>query len=99
MKSPNAKMCGVGVLGALLGGCMVGPNYHRPAVPVAPQYKEVPGWESASPADSAPKGDWWTDFQDPLLDQLEPMVAVSNQTVRQSYANYQQAQAEVKVAR
>ncbi len=27
------------------------------------------------------------------------MVAVSNQTVRQDYANYQQALAEVKVAR
>jgi NodT family efflux transporter outer membrane factor (OMF) lipoprotein len=87
------------MLSASLGGCLVGPNYRRPAVPVAAQYKEVPGWESASPADAAPKGDWWTDFHDPLLDQLEPLVAVSNQTVRQSYANYRQALAEVKVAR
>jgi NodT family efflux transporter outer membrane factor (OMF) lipoprotein len=99
MKSLATKACYVGVLGALLGGCMVGPNYHRPAVPVAAQYKEVPGWEAASPADAAPKGDWWTDFHDPLLDELEPMVAISNQTVRQDYANYQQALAEVKVAR
>jgi NodT family efflux transporter outer membrane factor (OMF) lipoprotein len=49
--------------------------------------------------DAAPKGDWWTGFHDPLLDQLEPQVAVSNQTVRQDYANYLQAIAEVKVAR
>jgi NodT family efflux transporter outer membrane factor (OMF) lipoprotein len=34
-----------------------------------------------------------------LLDQLEPMVVVSNQTVRQNFAYYQQALAEVKVAR
>lgn len=85
-------------LGAVLGGCKVGPNYHRPDVPVAPQYKEVPGWTAATPEDKAPKGDWWTDFNDDLLNQLEPMVAVSNQSVRQSYANYQQALAEVKVA-
>ncbi len=52
----------------------------------------------AAPADAAPKGDWWTDFHDPLLDQLEPMVQVSNQTVRTDYENYQQALALVREA-
>jgi NodT family efflux transporter outer membrane factor (OMF) lipoprotein len=85
-------------LGGLLSGCLVGPDYHRPAVPVPAQYKELPGWTAAAPADAKPKGDWWTDFQDPLLDQLEPLVATSNQTVRLNYATYQQALAEVKVA-
>jgi NodT family efflux transporter outer membrane factor (OMF) lipoprotein len=85
----------------MIGGCLVGPNYHRPSAPVARQFKEQPpeGWAQASPSDAAPKGDWWTEFHDPLLDELEPQVAVSNQTVRQDYANYQQAIAEVKVAR
>jgi NodT family efflux transporter outer membrane factor (OMF) lipoprotein len=83
----------------LLGGCLVGPNYHRPSVVVPAEYKELPGWSVAAPAAEAPKGDWWTDFKDPLLDTLEPMVSVSNQTVRQSYANYQEAMAEVQVAR
>jgi NodT family efflux transporter outer membrane factor (OMF) lipoprotein len=81
-----------------LAGCVVGPNYHRPDVPVAPQYKELAGWTATAPADAAPKGDWWTDFHDDLLDQLEPLVAVSNQTVRQNYFNYQEALAEVKLA-
>jgi NodT family efflux transporter outer membrane factor (OMF) lipoprotein len=87
--------------GAVLGGCMVGPDYHRPSAPVAKEYKEQPpeGWTQATPSDAAPKGDWWTDFHDPLLDELEPKVAVSNQTVRENYANYLQAVAEVKVAR
>jgi NodT family efflux transporter outer membrane factor (OMF) lipoprotein len=80
---------------------MVGPNYHRASAPVAKEFKEQPpeGWTQASPSDAAPKGDWWTDFRDPLLDELEPQVAVSNQTVRQNYATYLQAVAEVKVAR
>ncbi len=95
----NLKWCLIGSLGGLLAGCMVGPDYHRPSVPVPAQYKERPSWTPAEPADGAPKGDWWVDFHDPLLDQLEPMVAVSNQTVRQSYENYQQALAEVTVAR
>jgi NodT family efflux transporter outer membrane factor (OMF) lipoprotein len=99
MKTASAKLCMIVTLGGVLGGCLVGPDYHRPATPVPARYKELPGWTAAAPADSAPKGDWWTDFHDPLLDQLEPMVAVSNQTVRQSFANYQQGLAEVKVAR
>ena len=87
-------------LALLLGGCMVGPDYQRPQVSVPASYKELPGWEVATPAAAdAPKGDWWVGFHDPLLDRLEPMVAVSNQTVRQSYANYQEALAEVQVAR
>jgi NodT family efflux transporter outer membrane factor (OMF) lipoprotein len=82
-----------------LGGCMVGPDYHRPQVPVPTQYKELPGWSQAEPAAEAPKGDWWRAFGDTLLDELEPQVSISNQTVRQAYANYQQALAEVNVAR
>jgi NodT family efflux transporter outer membrane factor (OMF) lipoprotein len=83
----------------LLGGCLVGPNYHRPPVSTPTQYKELAGWTVAAPAADQPKGDWWTVFNDPLLDELEPTVSVSNQTVRQDYANYQEALAEVQVAR
>jgi NodT family efflux transporter outer membrane factor (OMF) lipoprotein len=83
----------------LMSGCMVGPDYHRPPVPVPATYRELPGWTQAEPAAAAPKGDWWTGFNDPLLNELEPQVVVSNQTVRQSYANYQEALAEVRVAR
>lgn len=83
----------------LLHGCMVGPDYKKPDVAMPVAFKETPGWSPAQPGDAAPKGDWWTVFHDPLLDQLEPMVSASNQTVRQSYANYQEALAEVQVAR
>jgi len=83
----------------LLGGCMVGPDYHRPQVSVPATFHELPGWTQAEPAAAGPKGAWWTGFNDPLLDELEPQVVVSNQTVAQDYANYQQALAEVKIAR
>jgi NodT family efflux transporter outer membrane factor (OMF) lipoprotein len=89
----------VSLLTLLLNGCLVGPDYHRPPVPVPTEYKELAGWTVAAPSADAPKGDWWTAFNDPLLDTLEPMVSVSNQTVRQDYANYQEALAEVQVAR
>ena len=97
----SARISCLLALTAGLTACMVGPDYHRASAPVAKQFKEQPpeGWTQASPSDAAPKGDWWTDFHDPLLDELEPQVAVSNQTVRQNYATYLQAVAEVKVAR
>ncbi len=103
-RAPGAGRLVRGTLAAtlslLLGGCMVGPDYHRPELAMPTQYKELPGWTAATPdAAAAPKGDWWRVFGDPLLDQLEPQVAVSNQTVRQDYANYQQALAEVQEAR
>ncbi|WP_137960155.1 efflux transporter outer membrane subunit [Burkholderia sp. 4M9327F10] len=82
----------------LLAACTVGPDYRRPQVSVPATYRELPGWTQAEPAADGPKGAWWTGFNDPLLDELEPQVVVSNQTVRQDYANYQQAIAEVKVA-
>ncbi len=83
----------------LLGGCLVGPDYQRPAVTVPAQWQELPGWTQAEPAAAdGPKGQWWTAFNDPLLNELEPLVSVSNQTVRADYANYQEALAEVRVA-
>jgi NodT family efflux transporter outer membrane factor (OMF) lipoprotein len=97
----SARIASLFTLSAALTACMVGPNYHRASAPVAQEFKEQPpqGWIQASPSDAAPKGDWWIDFHDPLLDELEPQVAISNQTVRQNYATYLQAVAEVKVAR
>jgi NodT family efflux transporter outer membrane factor (OMF) lipoprotein len=99
MNAKCARLCWMGLLAAWLSACAVGPDYHRPAVPVPARYKELAGWTAAVPSDAIPKGDWWTGFQDSLLNELEPMVAVSNQTVRQNYENYRQALAEVQVAR
>lgn len=92
-------LAGCAIVGCALVGCAVGPNYHRPAVPVPAHYEELPGWTQATPADGLSKGDWWTAFHEPLLDRLMPLVAVSNQTVQQDYANYQRALAEVRLAR
>jgi len=79
-------------LGALaLSGCMVGPDYHKPVLPVPAAYKTAPGWVAAKPADDAPKGAWWSVFNDPVLNQLEPQVAVNNATLKADYYAYQQA--------
>jgi NodT family efflux transporter outer membrane factor (OMF) lipoprotein len=77
-----------------LAGCMVGPNYKRPTMTMAPAFKEQ-GWMAAQPADLAPRGDWWTVFDDPTLNGLEARVAISNQNVAAAEAAYRQAEALV----
>ena len=82
------------VAAASLAGCMVGPNYHRPSLPLTPAFKE-PGWTPAQPAELSPRGDWWTIFNDPTLSALEARVAISNQNVAASEAAYREAEALV----
>ncbi|MGF6964386.1 NodT family efflux transporter outer membrane factor (OMF) lipoprotein [Paraburkholderia sp. WC7.3g] len=95
---PSVATLAVALLALFNAGCMVGPDYHRPQVSVPATFSELPGWTQAEPNATGPKGTWWTAFNDPLIDELEPLVAVSNQTVRADYANYQQALAEVRAA-
>ncbi len=83
-----------------LTGCRVGPNYVKPAAPTAPAFKEIdPSWSQAAPADSIPKGPWWTLFNDPGLNALEPKVAASNQDIRVAEANFRAARAAIRMAR
>ena len=83
---------------AALAGCAVGPDYHRPSMPLAPAFKEQ-GWAPAQPADLSPRGDWWSVFNDPTLSGLEARVAVSNQNVAAAEAAYRQAEALVREQR
>jgi NodT family efflux transporter outer membrane factor (OMF) lipoprotein len=86
-------------LAVALAGCMVGPDYHKPVMIVPPGYKEAKGWVPATPADGVPKGAWWTLYGDSGLNRLEPLVAVSNQTLAADYFTYQQAAAVVQEER
>ncbi|WP_295862046.1 efflux transporter outer membrane subunit [uncultured Xanthomonas sp.] len=86
----------------LLGGCMVGPDYVRPAPPVAAQqpFEEADGrWTPAAPAAADPAVAWWTRYGDPQLDALVEQADRANQTLRQAEARYRQAQALVGSAR
>jgi NodT family efflux transporter outer membrane factor (OMF) lipoprotein len=97
---PATGLLGSGLLGAaVLAGCAVGPNYHRPSTPISAAFKEQPGWTLAAPADALDRGDWWTLFGDPVLDGLEQRVQVSNQNIAAAEAAYRQARALVRQQR
>jgi NodT family efflux transporter outer membrane factor (OMF) lipoprotein len=83
----------------LLAGCMVGPDYQKPAAPVSADFKELAGWKPATPMDAIDRGAWWRIYNDPLLDSLERQVVVNNQTVAGMAAAYQQSRAVVDEAR
>ena len=84
---------------AISGCAPVGPNFERPAAIVSPQFKEIRGWKIATPRANEPKGEWWSVFHDPELDQLMRVVVVSNQTVKADEANYREALALINEVR
>jgi NodT family efflux transporter outer membrane factor (OMF) lipoprotein len=97
----------VGSMSLLLGGCMVGPKYVKPAVPMAPAFKEqVPdsykqsdGWKPAQPGDQSLRGNWWEVFGDPQLNALEEQLTASNQDLKVAEARFRQARAMIRFNR
>jgi NodT family efflux transporter outer membrane factor (OMF) lipoprotein len=83
----------------LIAGCMVGPDYRRPAAEVPATYKEVGNWKQAQPNDQNLGGNWWEIFQDPQLNALQAQVNVSNQNLKAAEAQYMQARALVRYYR
>ncbi len=82
-----------------LTGCAVGPNYQRPAAPVPPGFKEAEGWKPAAPAEPASGTSWWSVYEDPVLDDLEKRIDISNQTLKASEAAWRESRALVSEAR
>ncbi len=82
----------------LLSACTVGPDYKRPEAPVPAQYKEA-GWKVGEPLDAIDRGAWWSIYRDPLLDDLEKQIDISNQNLKAAEAAFQQAEFIVAQAR
>ena len=82
-------------------GCAVGPTYHRPAIAGVAALKEAPpaGWKEAEPNEGIPRGRWWEMYSDPLLNELESKIALTNQNVIAALARYREARDQVRIAR
>ena len=91
MKSVYLGLTAVVLL--LCAGCMVGPDYFKPSVPMTPAYNEDQGWKLARPSDTIARGKWWEIFGDPQLNALEEQVSEANQNVKVAEARYRQARA------
>lgn len=75
-------------LAALLAGCMVGPDYFRPAVDTPDKY----AYQPADARDTA-NTEWWRQFGDPALNDLIAEALANNKNVRIAASNVEAAAA------
>ncbi|MET0238822.1 MAG: efflux transporter outer membrane subunit [Sphingobium sp.] len=85
------------LLPVLLAGCSMAPAYRPPETAVPQAYKEVAGWTDATPLDAAPRGNWWSIFNDPVLDDLEQRAQKASPTLAAALARYDQARANARI--
>jgi multidrug efflux system outer membrane protein len=76
------------VAAALLAGCKIGPDYHRPAVEVPQAYQHAPA-QAAATANIV----WWMQFDDPVLNELVADGLAHNKSIKIAAANVEQASA------
>ena len=86
-----------------LGGCTVGPDFHRPGWASPASWFQGPK-ESVRPPPSIPvaqpiNADWWTLFGDPELTVLERRVAAENLDVKVAGVRLTESRAQLNVAR
>jgi NodT family efflux transporter outer membrane factor (OMF) lipoprotein len=103
MKHPVLLSGSIAVL--LLSGCMVGPKYVKPTVPLTPDFKEAmewkegDGWKVAQPNDSGIRNKWWEAYGDPRLNELEEQIEPSNYSLKVAESNFRQARAAIRFNR
>jgi NodT family efflux transporter outer membrane factor (OMF) lipoprotein len=79
----------------VLSGCMVGPDYHRPAVDVPPAWTTEEPWRVAKPDDAAGRGNWWEIFAATRLNSLEADTIAHNPSLVVAAEHLAQARAVV----
>ena len=82
----------------LITGCSVGPDYHQPEVAQPLSYKEAGSWKKGEPQDAIAKGNWYSIFHDPKLNDLEEQAARANQNLRAAVARVSESRAIARQA-
>src|ERR1700734_812566 len=81
-------------------GCMVGPNYHRPAVPTPGVYRDLSENPQAQvQATSFADLHWWQVFQDPRLQELIRTALKENYDLQLATERISAARAQVTITR
>src|ERR1700757_1841629 len=94
----GAALNSVVIVAVIASACTVGPDYRRPDAPV-PAFKKEGGWKAGEPLDAIDRGAWWSVYKDPVLDDLERQIDISNQNLKAAEAAFQQAEWIVAQAR
>jgi len=81
--------------GIFLNGCLLGPNYKRPAITAPPTFR---GQATVEPNSWADQG-WWDIYSDPYLTALIKEALANNYDLKTAIARAKEAQAYLRVAR
>ena len=94
MSSCERRAVAAAVLITVLGGCLVGPDYRRPAVetPAAFRFEPLDATDTANTR-------WWEQFGDPVLDDFIREALANNRSVQIAAANIEQALGVVQQTR
>lgn len=84
------------LMAALLGGCMVGPDYHRPKIALPASFPEA-GTATAAKSPAVARG-WWKLFDDATLDRLVDKALAGNANLQLAAARIEQADAVLREA-
>ncbi|MFV2069460.1 MAG: efflux transporter outer membrane subunit [Pirellulales bacterium] len=93
---PRLALVASWVASTSLSGCMIGPDYLRPPAPVAEAWIEEdnPNLSTAPPDDAQ----WWTVFNDPVLDDLVFSAYQQNLPLREAGMRVLEARAQRAIA-
>jgi multidrug efflux system outer membrane protein len=83
-------------LASLSAGCLKGPNYARPALPTAPEYRFA---EATSQAQSLADVPWWQVFDDPTLQALIRDAIARNLDLQVAVARVEESRARAGIAK
>jgi multidrug efflux system outer membrane protein len=98
MKLPGLLMATLGC--GLLAGCMVGPNYHRPAVQTPAVYRDLsPNPQLQAQAASYADLPWWQVFKDPKLQELMRVALKQNYDLQLAAERIVAARAQLAITR
>jgi NodT family efflux transporter outer membrane factor (OMF) lipoprotein len=79
-----------------LAGCKVGPDFSTPQEPVPSHYA---GAVDERVSDADPDSQWWRQFDDPALEQLEAQAAAGNLDLKAAFLRIVEARTQVQLAR
>ncbi len=103
----NNKWLGIIALTTALTGCDLSPDFTPPSFDLPDNFKEAPTadeavdpslWETAAPADTVSRGEWWRIFDDEVLNQLQQEALLTNTNLAIAAERVVQARQESNIA-
>ena len=91
----TTKPLALSLLALCLSGCMIGPDFSRPALTLPERYSAAT--EESDPAKTVQQG-WWRLFQDTTLDTLVDQALAHNQDLQEAFARLEEAEGLAKEA-